>query len=137
MIRKRRFHASNTPFLFPWMVSHSFLVIIPIVWVNKRRSSTNSSSLFRTSQMAIGVCHQLSFLLSHLRNSHGAEFQDQSNSTNLIWAILRICPKSIRKSFIPNYHYGSHRSIGQNNTLINDTMLLYSNGSFKSGFAFR
>ena len=33
---KRRFHASNTPFSFPWMVFHSFLVIIPIVWVNKR-----------------------------------------------------------------------------------------------------
>ncbi len=119
------------------MVSHSFLVIIPIVWVHKRRLSANSSSLFRTSQMAIGVCHQLSFLLSHLRNSHGAEFQDQSNSANFVWVILRIYPKSIRKSLIPNHYYGSHRLIGQNNTFINGTILLYSNGSFKSGFAFR
>ena len=37
------------------MVFHSFLVIIPIVWVNKRRLSANSSSLFRTSQMQL-VC---------------------------------------------------------------------------------
>ena len=47
---KRRFHASSIPYSFPWMVSHSFLVIIFIVWVNKMRLSANSSSLFRTSQ---------------------------------------------------------------------------------------
>ena len=97
---KRRFHASNTPFSFPWMVFHSFLVIIPIVWVNKRDYLPIFS--FQDKPNVIGVCHQLSFFLSHLRNSHGAEFQDQLNSANLIWVILRIYPKSIRISFIPN-----------------------------------